>query len=75
MLAERGICEETLRAFGERRYPMCRFVQDASRKVGEAGAMEDAESCARRNAAMQATAQQQVDAFYRELDALRAVPA
>jgi 2-polyprenyl-6-methoxyphenol hydroxylase-like FAD-dependent oxidoreductase len=75
MLAERGICEETLRAFGERRYPMCRFVQDASRKVGEAGAMEDAASCARRDAAMQTTAQQQVDAFYRELDALRAVPA
>jgi 2-polyprenyl-6-methoxyphenol hydroxylase-like FAD-dependent oxidoreductase len=75
MLAERGICEETLRAFGERRYPMCRFVQDASRKVGEAGAVEDAASCERRDAAMQTTAQQQVDAFYRELDALRAMPA
>jgi hypothetical protein len=46
---------------------MCRFVQDASRKVGEAGAMEDAESCARRNAAMREGAQQQVDAFYRQL--------
>ena len=75
MLAANGINEETLKAFGERRYPMCRFVQDASRKVGEAGAMEDAASCARRNAAMQDTAQQQVDGFYRELDALRAMPA
>jgi 2-polyprenyl-6-methoxyphenol hydroxylase-like FAD-dependent oxidoreductase len=75
MLAADGISEHTLRAFGERRYPMCRFVQDASRKVGEAGAVEDAASCARRNTAMQATAQQQVDAFYRELDALRTMPA
>lgn len=75
MLAAGGISEQTLRAFGERRYPMCRFVQDASRKVGEAGAVEDAASCARRNTAMRATAQQQVDAFYRELDALRAMPA
>ena len=75
MLGADGINEHTLKAFGERRFPMCRFVQDASRKVGEAGAVEDAASCARRNAAMQHTAQQQVDAFYRELDALRAVPA
>ncbi|QNK68342.1 FAD-dependent oxidoreductase [Variovorax sp. PAMC26660] len=74
MLAADGIGEQTLQAFGQRRYPMCRFVQDASRKVGGAGAVEDAASCARRNTAMQATAQQQVDAFYRELDALRALP-
>ncbi|WP_432730884.1 FAD-dependent oxidoreductase [Variovorax sp. W6] len=67
MLARHGIAEATLRAFGERRFPMCRFVQEASRKVGEAGAMEDAESCARRNAAMREGAQQQVDAFYRQL--------
>ncbi|QSI32248.1 FAD-dependent oxidoreductase [Variovorax sp. RKNM96] len=75
MLGGDGINEHTLKAFGERRFPMCRFVQDASRKVGEAGAVEDAASCARRNAAMQQTAQQQVDAFYRELDVLSAVPA
>ncbi|SFP18171.1 FAD-dependent oxidoreductase [Variovorax sp. 770b2] len=75
MLASDGIGEQTLKAFGERRFPMCRFVQDASRKVGEAGAVEDAASCARRNTAMQQMAQQQVDAFYRELDALRAVPS
>ncbi|WP_198085929.1 FAD-dependent oxidoreductase [Variovorax sp. E3] len=70
MLARHGIADATLRAFGERRYPMCRFVQDASRKVGEAGALEDAESCARRNAAMRSGAQQQVDAFYGQLQAL-----
>ena len=74
MLAAQGLGERTLQAFGERRYPMCRFVQDASRKVGEAGAMEDAESCARRNVAMRTTAQPQVDAFYRELTALRTAP-
>ncbi|RSZ36157.1 MULTISPECIES: FAD-dependent oxidoreductase [unclassified Variovorax] len=70
MLARHGTAEATLQAFGERRYPMCRFVQEASRKVGEAGAMEDAESCARRNAAMREGAQQQVDAFYGQLRAL-----
>lgn len=74
MLAAQGLGERTLRAFGERRYPVCRFVQDASRKVGEAGAVEDAESCARRNVAMRTTAQPQVDAFYRELTALRTAP-
>ncbi|WP_418125275.1 FAD-dependent oxidoreductase [Variovorax sp. 160MFSha2.1] len=67
MLARHGIAEATLQAFGERRHPMCRFVQEASRKVGEAGAVEDAESCARRNVAMREGAQQQVDAFYRQL--------
>lgn len=75
MLSADGIDEQVLRAFGERRYPMCRFVQEASRKVGEAGAVEDAASCVRRNMAMRQTAQQQVDAFYRELDTLGAVPA
>ncbi|KAF1070157.1 hypothetical protein [Variovorax sp.] len=72
MLADHGISDATLRAFGERRYPMCRFVQDASRQVGEAGAVEDAASCALRNAAMREGAQRQVDAFYGRLDALRA---
>ncbi|SEJ51900.1 MULTISPECIES: FAD-dependent oxidoreductase [unclassified Variovorax] len=74
MLAHGGISAATLRAFGERRFPMCRFVQDASRKVGEAGAVEDAAGCARRNAAMRDGAQQQVDAFYRQLDALHIAP-
>jgi 2-polyprenyl-6-methoxyphenol hydroxylase-like FAD-dependent oxidoreductase len=73
MLAAHGISQAVLRAFGERRFPVCRFVQDASRKVGEAGAVEDAASCARRNAAMRDGAQRQVDAFYGELRALQAL--
>lgn len=72
MLSAHGISQATLRAFGERRFPVCRFVQDASRRVGEAGAVEDAASCARRNAAMREGAQQQVDAFYGQLAALQA---
>jgi len=62
---------ETLRRFGEQRLPVCRFVQDGSRKVGEAGAAEHPEGTAARNAAMQASAQKQVDAFYSTLDSLR----
>lgn len=73
MLAAHGISQAVLRAFGERRFPVCRFVQDASRKVGEAGAVEDAASCARRNAAMREGGQRQVDAFYGELRALQAL--
>ncbi len=61
----------SLAAFGKRRYPMCKLVQDTSRKVGEAGAQEDADSCNLRNQGMQRTAQSQVDGFYRELAALR----
>ena len=70
MLSANGVSGATLRAFGERRFPVCRFVQDASRRVGEAGALEDAASCERRNGAMRDGAQQQVDAFYRQMDAL-----
>ena len=59
-----------LTAFGERRLPVCQFVQDGSRAVGEAGAVEDAASVARRNAAMPLTAQRQVDDFYTRLGEL-----
>lgn len=57
--------------FESQRYPVCKFVQDASRRVGEAGAMEDPESCEARNANMRQNAQQQVDDFYHTLDRLR----
>lgn len=60
-----------LQRFGEKRYPMCRFVQDASRQVGEAGAVEDPASCQARNAAMRQTSQGHVDNFYARLDTLR----
>ncbi len=53
-----------LTAFGTRRFERCKFVQDASRRVGEAGAIEDAEATIHRNKRMQASAQQDVDTFY-----------
>jgi len=53
-----------LTAFGQRRFERCKFVQDASRRVGEAGAIEDAEATVQRNKRMQASAQQDVDTFY-----------
>lgn len=58
-------------AFSERRLPVCRFVQDGSRAVGEAGAIEDEASIARRNTAMPQTAQRQVDEFYGQLTKLQ----
>ncbi|MCK9913970.1 FAD-dependent oxidoreductase [Microbacteriaceae bacterium K1510] len=54
----------TLDAFGERRFTRCKFVQDASRRVGEAGAIEDAAASLTRNTRMQAGAQKDVDDFY-----------
>jgi 2-polyprenyl-6-methoxyphenol hydroxylase-like FAD-dependent oxidoreductase len=72
MLREADDLGAVLRAFGERRYPMCKFVQDVSRQVGEAGAMEDEEACLRRNAAMKENAQAQVDSFYGRLELLLA---
>lgn len=54
------------------RQPACKFVQDASRQVGEAGANEAPQSCVLRNAAMNKTAQQHVGVFYRSLYALQA---
>jgi len=73
MLAEDDAADvpELLQRFGQRRYPMCKFVQDASRKVGEAGADENPESCQARNAAMQQSSQAHVDDFYSKLDAYR----
>lgn len=54
----------TLDAFGQRRFERCKFVQDASRRVGEAGAIEDAAASQIRNTRMQAGAQKDVDSFY-----------
>ncbi|MCY1185721.1 hypothetical protein D9M73_265260 [compost metagenome] len=71
MLSRDGDVEATLRAFGEARYPLCKFVQDTSRKVGEAGAQEDAAILNVRNETMRRNAQQQVDDFYARMKALR----
>lgn len=70
LLQDDGV-ETTLRDFGEVRYPMCKFVQDTSRKVGEAGAQEDETVLNVRNETMRRTAQRQVDDFYTRMDALR----
>ncbi|NTX21300.1 FAD-dependent oxidoreductase [Burkholderia cepacia] len=71
LLAERiSTCsdiEATLSAFGHSRFPMCKFVQDVSRDVGQAGAVEDAATCKARNEAMCNTAQAKVDSFYQRL--------
>lgn len=64
MLSQNGGIAETLTAFSERRFERCKFVQDASRRVGEAGATEDAAATATRNQRMRLSAQHDVDAFY-----------
>ncbi|MDB5900241.1 MAG: FAD-dependent oxidoreductase [Ramlibacter sp.] len=56
-----------LQRFGELRAPMCRFVQDVSRRVGEAGARADAQSHRDNLAALPTGAQGAVDGFYAEL--------
>ena len=71
MLSAPGKLHDTLRQFGERRMPMCRFVQDASRQVGEAGAREHPDGAAARNQAMRENSQKHVDDFYRKLESLR----
>lgn len=71
-LASEGALEQALLAFGQRRHPMCRLVQDVSRQVGQAGALEDAEGCARRDEALRREGQAKVDAFFAELERLRA---
>ncbi|SPR96381.1 FAD-dependent oxidoreductase [Cupriavidus taiwanensis] len=74
MLSRKDDVEATLQAFGEARYPLCKFVQDTSRKVGEAGAREDSTLLGARNETMLHTAQWQVDDFYARMDALRHHP-
>lgn len=67
MLARGGPVAETLAAFGERRYERCNFVQEASRKVGEAGGLETDEACKLRDQRMRSAGQQGVDAFYERM--------
>lgn len=64
MLAAGGDVEAILLRFGERRFARCKFVQDASRRVGEAGALEDAGAVAARDARLRDKGQSDVDAFY-----------
>jgi len=64
--------DAALDAFGTIRAPVCRFVQDVSRRVGEAGAAEDEAALAGRSERMRATAQADVNSFYGELGRLDA---
>ena len=74
-LAEaRGDIDSALPRFGTQRQPVCAFVQDVSRRVGEAGELERPEDVLGRNAALVRDGQGQVDAFYTRLDTLRSAP-
>ncbi|MFA6265579.1 MAG: FAD-dependent monooxygenase [Pseudolabrys sp.] len=64
ILGEATDIPAALTAFGAQRFERCKFVQDASRRVGEAGATEDAAASIRRNERMRSAAQQDVNDFY-----------
>jgi 2-polyprenyl-6-methoxyphenol hydroxylase-like FAD-dependent oxidoreductase len=64
--------EAALTAFGRARFPVCEFVQNVSRAVGEDGARETPGGAEARHAAMRDTAQGKVDGFYRKLAELSA---
>ncbi|WP_236581935.1 FAD-dependent oxidoreductase [Hydrogenophaga sp. BPS33] len=72
LLADDTPIPEALSRFGERRAPMCRFVQEASHRVGSAGAVQDPARHAEAMRAMPAHAQAHVDGFYEELERLSA---
>jgi len=63
---------EALEAFGRRRAPMCRHVQEVSRRVGQAGA--DVAAHAQNLRALPLSAQAAVEGFYAELARLEAAP-
>lgn len=62
--------DTALTTFGKARYPVCEFVQNVSRAVGDAGAEEIDGDLGPRNARLRETAQSAVDEFYAKLDAL-----
>lgn len=64
MLARHGPGEAVLAAFGQRRHARCALVQDTSRRVGEAGGLEDEAACAARDARLREAGQATVDGFY-----------
>lgn len=66
---------DALAAFGAERAPVCAFVQEVSRRVGETGAIESEADVATRDAALRAGAgQAQVDDFYARLARLSGAP-
>ncbi|MDX3904538.1 MAG: FAD-dependent oxidoreductase [Pigmentiphaga sp.] len=72
VLAGPGSLDDALREFGERRAPACKLVQDVSRQVGQAGALEDAGSCERRDLELRRDGQSKVDSFFAALAQLGA---
>ncbi|MBL0422979.1 FAD-dependent oxidoreductase [Ramlibacter sp. AW1] len=60
-----GPVDTALRTFGELRAPVCRFVQDVSRRVGESGAQAEAHEANLRS--LVEGGQRAVDGFYAEL--------
>lgn len=74
LLAHGAPVPEALAAFGARRAPVCRFVQEASHRVGRAGAENDPVRHAQAMQAFPASAQAHVDDFYRQLERLDAQP-
>jgi 2-polyprenyl-6-methoxyphenol hydroxylase-like FAD-dependent oxidoreductase len=59
-----------LERFGALRAPMCGYVQEVSRRVGEAGARADAQAHRENLAALPVSGQSAVDRFYAELERL-----
>ncbi|MFZ4286656.1 FAD-dependent oxidoreductase [Variovorax sp. HJSM1_2] len=75
LLAQHADVPAALQAFEQCRAPVCQFVQDASRRVGQVGAVEDLASYQKTIQAMPDTAQAHVDGFYKELARLDALAA
>lgn len=74
LLSHAAPVTEALAAFGARRAPVCRFVQEASHRVGRAGAQSDPVRHAQAMQAFPASAQAHVDDFYRQIERLDAQP-
>lgn len=70
LLADDAPVPAALARFGERRAPVCRFVQEASHRVGRGGAEQDPVRHAQAMQALPANAQTHVDDFYRQLHRL-----
>lgn len=67
LMAASNDIDQVLADFYARRAPRCKMVQDASRRVGQAGASEDQNTCLLRNDHMKKNAQLQVDQFFSQL--------
>lgn len=71
-IARKPTLHAALATFDAMRMPVCQYVQDVSRAVGEAGAREQDDHSLAHNADFRETAQSRVDGFYEHLAALNA---